>query len=262
MRTLKRIAFAIIATGITAGAVHAQPTRDAFGPVAAPALEAVIPQLYSGAHLQWTPKLAVVFADSSVKTVRIVEPAVREEADAFTFVISVEFTDNQKAVAEALNAMAPTSETSTTEIVAFKTTKTFAVTSIHRGILASDASITSVVSLELADEATLTWPGVFVTYKAYYATTDWVGMFEWQSKVTTDPVMMVHRLPGMIAKSIRNGAKLTEKPVIIVRADDVFDIYSKDQARFIISCPVPCVPDGKVLLGLWGPTSPTIAATP
>jgi hypothetical protein len=191
-----------------------------------------------------------------------VDPVVREESDAFTFVISVEFTDNEKAVATTLNTMAPAAETSLTEIVAFKTTKNFAVTSIHRGTLATDASITRVVSIDLADEAALAWPGVFVTYKAFYATTDWVGMFEWQSKVTTDPVAMVHRLPGLIAKSIRNGAKLTEKPVIIVRGDDVFDLYSKDQARFIVSCAVPCVPDGKVLLGLWGPTSTTVASTP
>jgi hypothetical protein len=80
--------------------------------------------------------------------------------------------------------------------------------------------------------------------------------------MTTDPVTMVHRLPGLLGKSIRNGAKINEKPFIIVRADDVFDLYSKDQARFIMSCAVPCVPDGKVLLGLWGPTSPTIAAKP
>ena len=262
MRTSNRIAVAIIAIGIAAGSVNAQTTRDAFGPVAAPALEAVISQVYNGAHLQWTPKLAIVFADGSAKAVRIVEPAIREETDAYTFVISIEFTDNEKTLAQALNSMAPNGDLSLTDIIAFKTTKTFAVTAVHRGTLASDASITRVVSIELASEPTLAWPGAFVTYKAYYATTDWVGMFEWQSKVTTDPVAMVHRLPGLIAKSIRNGAQLTEKPVIIVRADDVFDIYSKDQARFIMSCAVPCVPDGKVLLGLWGPTSPTIASTP
>ncbi len=66
----------------------------------------------------------------------------------------------------------------------------------------------------------------------------------------------VHRLPGVIGKSIRNGATFAEKPVIIVRQDDVFDLYSTEQARFIFSCAVPCVPDGKVLLALWGPTSP------
>jgi len=257
MRTLKVIAIVMIAAS-----AHAQTTRDAFGPVGAPAIEAVIPQLYNGAHLQWTPKLAVVLADGSAKSIRIAEPAIRQESDGYTLVISIEFTDNELAVAAALKTMTPPAETSLTEIVAFKTTPAFAVTAIHRGQLATDASITRVVSLDLADEPTFAWPGVFINYKAYYATTDWVGILAWGSKMTTDPLAMVHRLPDLLGKSIRGGAQLNEKPVIVVRADDVFDIYSKDQARFIMSCAVPCVPDGKILLGLWGPTSPTIAATP
>jgi hypothetical protein len=262
MRNLKNVVLTIAAVGMLAGSVHAQATRDAFGP-AAPAIEALIPQLYDGARLEWTPKLAVVLGDGTVKSVRIVEPVVRQESDGYTFVISIEFTDNEKVVAATLNRMEPGPETSLSEIVAFKTTPSFAVTAIHRGILASDASITRVVSLEAsADDTALPWPGVFVIYKAYYATMDWVGMFEWQSKIATDPVTMVHRLPGLIAKSIKNGGKVTEKPVIIVRDDEIFDLYSKEQARFIMSCAVPCVPDGKVLLGLWGPTSTTVATVP
>src|SRR5438552_8713154 len=129
MRILKVIAIVMIAAS-----AHAQTTRDAFGPVGAPAIEAVIPQLYNGAHLQWTPKLAVVSTDGTAKAVRIAELAVREESDAFTFVISIEFTDNETAIAEQLRTMTPTAETSLTEIVAFKTTKAFAVTAIHRGV--------------------------------------------------------------------------------------------------------------------------------
>ena len=177
MRILKVIAIVMIAAS-----ARAQTTRDAFGPVGAPAIEAVIPQLYNGAHLQWTPKLAVVFADGSAKSVRIVEPAIRQESDGYTFVISIEFTDNELAVAAALSNMTPPADTSLTDIVAFKTTPSFAVTDVHRGQLATDASITRVVSLDFDDEPALIWPGVFVIYKAYYATTDWVGILAWGRK--------------------------------------------------------------------------------
>src|SRR5438552_18172822 len=73
MRILKVIAIVMIAAS-----AHAQTTRDAFGPVGAPAIEAVILQLYNGSHLQWTPKVAVVLAEGSAKSIRIAESATRQ----------------------------------------------------------------------------------------------------------------------------------------------------------------------------------------
>lgn len=251
----------LLGCGLSAGA-NELLVRESFGVEASRGLDAVVPQLYSGARLEWFPKIALVMPDQSRQALRLVGHVTREEADGYTFVVPIERTDGEREVARAIDAFEVPPDRSITEIVAFKTTRNFVVTAMKRASLNDAAAITRAVRIAAATESSAAaWPTVLLTYKAFYGAPEWVGMLEWDSAVSTETMSVVHRLPGFVAKAMKGGAKLTDRAFIVVHENDAFDVYSREQARFIMSCAVPCTPDGKVVLGLWGPTTAAVGVT-
>ncbi|HEY3054877.1 MAG TPA: hypothetical protein VGK31_02980 [Thermoanaerobaculia bacterium] len=239
-------------------------TRAAFGTVRAQALDALSARLYPGSRLEWSPALAIVMADGSRRSLRVTDAVDREESDgSHTFVMPLEYPDEQTTAAVAIDALEPTTPVAM-EIVAFKTNAQIAITDVHRAALPDTAELTTIVSIDKgANFARDVWPTVSLIYNGYYGTSEWVGQVEWRASFSTATMTITHRLPGFVGKVLKDGSTIIDAQAFIVPLmPNSFDIYSRDQRRFIMSCAVPCVPDGKVLLGLWGPISTTVAATP
>jgi hypothetical protein len=229
-----------------------QLARAAFGVNKAPALEALVANLWPGSQLQWQP-LTIVGADKKERLLRIGDVVERKEADgSFTFVFALEFPEGEEQLLADIAAFRPVTTTSRSEIVACKTTAAFAITAVRRAYYNDTATVTQTNALELAVEgADLPWPKLFMRYRAVYVTADWFGEIDWQGKLSTDPIAVEQRLPGMLSRVMKDGGQRTEEPIVLPTEDDTIVIASKLARRILSNCAVPCMPDGKVLLGLW-----------
>ena len=228
-------------------------TRTAFGTDKAPALESLVASLYPGSVVEWEPRLAIVAADGTRRALRINDSVQRNEAAGFTFVMPLEFPEDETDIKKSLSAFEPAVTVVRPEIVAFKTSSSYAITEIRRGGLSETAHLTEVVNMEIAETGVdLEWPEVYFTYRAVYGTTEWHGELGWGAKLTTNPVAVVHRLPNYVVKQVKDAPLLAEEPVVIVNSDiESFTIFSIAGRKAVTRCAVPCVPDGRVLLALW-----------
>lgn len=264
MRKQLIVAFLLIAAALN---IHGDEdaARESFGVNASRALDALIGNLYPGAQLQWSPRLTIVQGSGTRNELRVAAVVERQDADGYTYVMPLEIVDEERAIASALDKNQPPATTSKTEIVAFKVNAQNAITTVHRGILTDSAAMTRIASMRefVGAEVPPLWPRVTLTYNAYYGTSDSVSKILWEGMITTDPVQLIQRLPNFVGKVKNDGAVVKDYPFIVVRENGtIFDIYSREQTRFIMSCTDPCLPDGNVVLGLWGPTSAAVAATP
>ena len=261
MKTTQRILALLLMLALAGPAAAGEAeVRAAFGVTSANALDKLIPALYPGARLQWSPSFEIVMADGSRKALRVPATLYRDQqSGGRTFIVALEFPGNEEAVATALDAMQPVSQVSRAELAAFKLNGQGALEgAVKRAVIPDPSPLTHVVALdEGIDFPDAVWPSVQLTYLATYAATnEWVGQVEWHADFSTDSMTIRHRVPGFVAKIASDGASVSDLRAFIVPVSDTtLDIYSPAQKRFIMSCAIPCLPDGKVLLGLWGPTS-------
>jgi hypothetical protein len=229
--------------------------RTAFGQSKAAALDAAVPLLRPGSRVIWQMNLAVEAPDGTRSSLRVGDTIERQDAAGSTVVLAIEFPDGEDGLYDRLRAFEPAGGSSLTEIVTVKLNAAGEVIGTRRGIIPDTAVVTRIESIELApDEAggELEWPQIYAIYRATYATNDWWGEILWESKIGTDPVAVLHRLPSAVSKTDRSGAALIDRPIVVVNDDiDSFSIISPERQKIVTRCAVPCVPDGRVLLGLW-----------
>ena len=242
----------------------AADARADFGIERAQLLEALVPSIYPGTHLEWQPQLAIV-QGTQHRLVRIGGMALKRDATSYTGAVALQYPDTLGNIPTALTSFQPYSGQSVPEIIAFTATKQFAITAVHRGLLTdASAAIVNVTSVEftMLTYANV-WPDIFVSYSGSYGTSDWYGEIGWESRMTTDPVAMATRLPQEIARADKSGTTHSDTALndMTPASVDVITISSAATHQLIANCSDPCVPDGRTLLGLWWSTS-TVAATP
>jgi hypothetical protein len=242
----------------------ASDPKSNFGIERASLLEALIPVIYPGTHLEWQPQLAIVQGGQR-RLVRIGGMDVRTDATAYVGAVALQYPDTVGGIGAALSRYEPAGGQSLPEIIAFTATKQFAITAVHRGSLGDPSSALAEVSEVEFTSLTYdnAWPDVFVTYRGTYGTSDWVGEIKWESRMTTDPVAMATRLPQTITRVDKAGTTHNDSALndMTPASADVITISSRSSHQLITTCNDPCLPDGRTLLGLWWSVS-TVAATP
>jgi len=229
--------------------------KRALGVQAAQALEAALPSLYPGSHLVWSPQMAIVASDGTSRPVRLQNALKRQDSNGFTFVFPIEFPADQDKARIALEKFEPGTPASLTDLATVRTGMDFSVIGVRRGLIPETAAFTQMSEMQLAPDeygGALEWPQIYVAYAATYGTPDWFGTIGWEAKIATETVTVLHRLPASIRRQGKTGSVMIEVPIIIPSDDlNSFDLISRRGARIVTQCAVPCVPDGRVLLGLW-----------
>ncbi len=256
MRTRTILNAVLLAAALCCGAGSAlADIRSEIGADQARLIEGVAAKLYPGATVDWTPSLTLV-QGTSRQPLRLGDIEVRKDDDGgFTGVVALELTAERAAITAAIEAFESAPARSAAEIVAFKATSALAVTTIRRASLGDpSAAIEEVDDVELTSLTYANpWPDAYVTYTGVYGAPDFHGQIEWEEKVTFDPE---------IAPSGRAPVALTrrDKEAIVERSDRaVSDVVDENTISFasaasghvISNCADPCLPDGRVLLGLW-----------
>jgi hypothetical protein len=245
------------------GGRAAVDARTQFGATRASLLEAITANVYGG-HLEWTPLPTLVAADGTRRTIAVGGLTIRNEAGGYTCAVSIEFPDTAVPILTALQRFEAPAGQSQPDIIAFKTTKAFAVTAVHRGTLGDSAA--AVARVDDVDFTSLSydavWPEVYVTYTGSYGTSEWLGEIAWESKLSTDPVAPMGRVPTRLLRTDKNGQTKQDEAVAGARDEDTITVSSKSSHQLVATCTDPCLLDGKTLLALWWPAPAVVAVTP
>lgn len=256
------LAFALVAL-MSAAAQAAVDARAEFGATRASLLEAIATNVYGG-HVEWSPKPTLVALDNTRRTMSVGGFTIRNDADGYTCAIAVEFPDTAPPILAALQRFEQPGGQSQPDIIAFKATRSFAITAVHRGTLGdAPASVATVLDV---DFTTLTydaaWPEVYVTYTGSYGTSEWFGEITWDAKLTTDPVATTGRVPSQLTRIDKSGTVKEDVAIAGVRDEDTITVSSDASRKLVTTCTDPCLLDGKTLLALWWPAPSVVAVTP
>lgn len=266
MRT-RPILSALLLCAVLLGAAQSASAdlRVELGTERAHLIEGVIAQLYPGSQLEWAPTLTLV-QGTTRKGMRIGDIDLRADDDGgYTGVVAIEVTEARNAITAAVDAFEPAPARSPADIVAFKATSLFNVTTIRHGTLNDPASV--IEQVEDVELSVLTysnvWPDIYVTYTALYGTADSHGRIQWEEKLTADPALTASgRAPNKLSRVDRKSSVgRSDQVTVDVVDNDTISFASATSGLVVSNCADPCLPDGRVLLALWW-TAPASTASP
>jgi len=229
--------------------------RAELGTERAKIIESIVAQLYPGSQLEWTPVLTLI-QGTTRRGLRIGDIDLREDdGGGYTGVAALELTDDRTAINGAVERFETASTRSPADIVAFKATSLFEVTTLRRGTLNDPASvIEQVEDVELSPVTyNNVWPDVYVTYTGVYGTADSHGEIRWDEKLTLDPaVAAAGRAPQSVYRVDKKGpVERSDEVTVDVVDETTISFASVASGQVISNCADPCLPDGRVLLALW-----------
>ena len=244
---------ALLMTGV-AGTASAD-LRDELAPAHVELVEHLLVRLNPGNTVEWMPTLALV-QGSNKQPVRLGGIDIREDnGGGYTGVVSFELTENRAAIFDAVDAYEAVPSRSLAQIVGFKANAQRAITETRVTSLSDPAAaIESVDKVELTNLTYhLPWPDAYVTYTGVYATADFHGEVQWETKVIFDPTATISgRAPDVVSRvDKQSGQRRTDAVTVDVVDEDTMSFASETSGHVVSNCADPCLPDGRVLLALW-----------
>jgi hypothetical protein len=230
--------------------------RDEFVANDATLIEKAAAQLFPGSRLEWEPRLALV-EGTTRRNVRIGGFDRRNDAGGgYTCAVAFELIDERLAIAAAIDKFEAAPSRSPAEIAVFKVNASLTITELRRASLADPASAMEQVEDISLSALTYTspWPDVYVTYTGVYGTTDFRGDITWETKLVFDPApaSVFGRVPSVLSRVDKDSpVERSDRAEVGVVDENTVSFASGSSHHVISNCADPCLPDGRVLLGLW-----------